>query len=856
MNSSQDQAPSRAPNVFAHWLGRREDLWVLIFFVLLTIVITWPVLNRLDTYIIGGESDAYLHLWNFHWVEDSFLRADGVRPWLGGVRLWTDRLFFPVGVSSAYQNIAWLHALVWAALRPLIGGFPAYSLVVLLFFVLNGWAGYRFVRDITGSVPAALLGGIVLLMWPATVDHSNQPNITTSGLVVMCMLHIRRLARRAALSDVLKLAGWGALLAVSRIQMVVLGAFVLIPYWLLCLTRLERKRIPGFVLRCAAAGLLAAIVSLPFTLPYVELHVLSGGTSDGLQVGFNSDEASNAVFYLLPRIGGVLAGEWVQRSTGSLGLLFPVYSSSIGVTTLALSAVATLRRRKDTLFWTGLVVLIFVLALGPEPRIVGLTLRWRPYVRAYLEAVVPLIREPRRFDVILSIPLSVLAAWGLVTIRHEPVLRKLGRAGAALAISLVIVEFLRLPHPTLPVNRVPAWYRSRADDEEDYGLLKIPMFRQWDETYMLYQLYHHKGLVHGHVSRVPASAYDFIDSVPLTWHLRHVVSDEPPEGDADVGLSLDLLHDARVRYIVIHRLFTTEDKVAVWRAWFPLTPYHEDQDVIVYRTDWRQQMAEIRSAPALTSGLRLPDLHLKPETTIPSGWLEVSAGWYLHVDADTGLCLMMLDGKDRVMVEDCTRRPGAFSSRRRATDTLLRTRHLIQVPHDAAPGTYRLCFRPSEAAISAPDLAQLVCSQFTVAARVRHFDPLPVEYPVGVGFGEQLRLIGFDLLSDGPDHLRLRLVWHALRRAEVSYKVFVHVIDAESREIAAQLDFVPRDWRYPTSEWQAEEYVDDVVSVDVGHLDPGTYEVYVGLYDPETRRRLSTDPALPDDAAFLVSLKR
>ena len=38
---------------------------------------------------------------------------------------------------------------------------------------------------------------------------------------------------------------------------------------------------------------------------------------------------------------------------------------------------------------------------------------------------------------------------------------------------------------------------------------------------------------------------------------------------------------------------------------------------------------------------------------------------------------------------------------------------------------------------------------------------------------------------------------------DISYKFYVHVFDAESGELAAQLDTVPRDWSYPTNVWDA-----------------------------------------------------
>ena len=66
---------------------------------------TWPAIARLNTHLAGGRPDTLVHQWTFWWVGQSVLT--GLNPFE------TDLLFYPVGVSLASHNIAWLNSALW-----------------------------------------------------------------------------------------------------------------------------------------------------------------------------------------------------------------------------------------------------------------------------------------------------------------------------------------------------------------------------------------------------------------------------------------------------------------------------------------------------------------------------------------------------------------------------------------------------------------------------------------------------------------------------------------------------------------------------------------------------------------------
>jgi len=832
----------------------REKVWVFLLFACLSVIATWPAVAHLDTAIIGQETDAYVHLWNFNWVSTE-------RPLANPEAFHTDRLFSPEGVSMTNQNVAWLHALAWLALRPMLGNFAAYTVVVVLGLAFNGYAGYLLGREVSGDVVPSLLAGLVMLLWPATMDHTNQPNMTTIGLVAMCLLYIHRLMTTGHSVEVLRLAFWGALVAISRVQLLLLAAPLVLPYAAFHLIRVDSSKRVARLGMCASAGLLAFLISTPVTLPYLSGFVDRNGGSSGPSVTYETQFATDLIFYVLPRLNGLLPAGAAQEAAHRMGLYVPFYAASLGWNVLILAGVGLVRgaaRGPRAPVWALLAGFLLLAAAGPEPRLLGFTLSVKPYSDLYHALLMPIVREPRRFNLILSIPMSVLAALGLSTYRRRDVGPRVRAYATVLVFVLVALEFGRVPHPTLPVDTVPSWYVEISHDEEDYALAYIPFVRQWDETHMLQQLVHGKGLAHAHISRTPESAFGFLKSIPLLAYLHAAepgVATAPPDKDWDIGLSLDLMAEAGIRYIVMDRQFVTDARIAAWEGWFALPPIHRDQDVVVFATEWRQQAAEIQ-APVLSHGERVLNYGLEPRSTVPAGWVEAHVSWTTPGDAPHVLCLEVVSPDQRIVSETCDLQVRDAETQQHGSSSLLRAGSLVQIPADADTGTFRLCLRaPTQedgsGGASGGRRSRPVCRPVRV---VREYSAPSVEMAVGEDLGQSITLFGFDVLEVTADALALRMIWFARNDPGRSYKMFLHVTAPSTGELAAQADYIPRTWTYPTDIWLGGEYIDDEVSIDISSLEPGVYDVFAGIYDPESGARLKTPQG--EDAIWLMPLWR
>ena len=131
--------------------------------------------------------------------------------------------------------------------------------------------------------------------------------------------------------------------------------------------------------------------------------------------------------------------------------------------------------------------------------------------------------------------------------------------------------------------------------------------------------------------------------------------------------------------------------------------------------------------------------------------------------------------------------------------------------------------------------------QILVRGRQRQFEVPPMENPLKAHLGEAVSLLGYDLEEDevAPGEVvHLTLYWQARQEMDVSYTVFVHLLDAQNR-IWGQRDSMPDGGQYPTTGWLAGEVVKDEYEIAVDPTAPaGEYLIEVGLYD-------ATQPGYP-----------
>ncbi|MFN2138817.1 MAG: hypothetical protein ACK2UK_22870, partial [Candidatus Promineifilaceae bacterium] len=405
--------------------------------------------------------------------------------------------------------------------------------------------------------------------------------------------------------------------------------------------------------------------------------------------------------------------------------------------------------------------------------------------------------------------------------------------GVTAVLALLIALGDHVPDYPLLDLETPAWYESLAAEPGQFGLVTIPFSRTFDEFGMSYQLTHNKALAGGHVSRPPREAYAFIDSTPFLDGQREQTPEPPADGDIS-GLLRPLAAN-NLPYLVIHKRFLTPAQVTMWRNWLGIPALHDDAELLVYPTGLAAG-EDFEFTATAVPGLGYVAGRLENATIGVGEPLQVVSHWALAPGAPRQgeLSYTLLDetGEVAAMIN----RPFSFAAAD-GTVQLAALQEILALPQTPAAGTYRV--KVELVAEDGRSSGEFDLGLLYVTAEGRVFDLPHPQTPLAISFGDTLSLAGVDGPLLNGQSLDLTLFWQMLQETDISYKIFVHLFDATSGDLVAQLDTVPRDWQYPTNAWHSGEYVSDRLSLATGGLAPGAYRLEIGVYHPDTGERLT-----------------
>lgn len=185
-----------------------------------------------------------------------------------------------------------------------------------------------------------------------------------------------------------------------------------------------------------------------------------------------------------------------------------------------------------------------------------------------------------------------------------------------------------------------------------------------------------------------------------------------------------------------------------------------------------------------------------------------------------------------------------------APGTLLYASYSLAAPRDRGDHTYLIEVRLRSGERSLPWLPsiRLPVGFARVKDRV-HVERLPEGVKqAAADFGDTARLRAYTSTATGigpGEGLSYTFYWEALTPTEKSYRVFVHLMDAEGK-IVAQHDGIPAGGELPTNIWSQGEIIEDDHTLPLpAQLPPGEYAVRAGFYSPETGERLPISSRLP-----------
>jgi len=496
----------------------------LAWYVLLAVAFTWPL--ALDPFgrlaALHGPGDPYLNLWILGWDVETISRApaDVVTG-----RVFDAPIFHPARQTLAYSDhflvvavMAWpLYALTGSAVF-------AYNMVLALSLLASALAMHAFVREVTGSTWAALVGGTVWGFWPYHFTHLGHLQLQATYAMPLVALALHRLVARPSWRGALALGAAGAFQAATSIYWGVIGAVGAAVSLVSLIVATGGRRTATVLARVAVAAVIGAVLVAPFVWPYLQVQRREGFTRNLFEAARHA--ATPASYVSAPEANAIYGRTgWLRTDRGAEHELFP----GVVVTALALYGLVVARRRgSGPLAAAAAATLVtgFVLSLGPDG-IRSLYATLHAYVFGFQG-----IRAPARFAVLVAFGLATLAAIATREITDGPRGRWIGLG----LLALLAIEYYPGPLAWTPAPRTTSRASAFLARQEGPGaVIYLPMRGDFENTpYMLEALGHRRPIVNGYSGQRPpffggaVAALSAFPSVESAW----------------------MLHDLDVRFIV------------------------------------------------------------------------------------------------------------------------------------------------------------------------------------------------------------------------------------------------------------------------------------------------------------------
>jgi hypothetical protein len=439
------------------------------FFLAAAVAMTWPLGIRLST-ALSDLGDPIGNTWILNWVCHALTHAP--------LQLFDSPLYVPSRLPLAFsENLIG----VAIAVLPfhLAGAAPVtvYNIALLLGFAFSGYGAFVLARMLTGSIPGALVAGIVFAFVGWKFDHLSHMQLQWSGWIPLLLAAVIAYWRAPSTRGALLIAAAFVMNGLTNIHYFLFGSFAAVTTVLV----LAEKRDRRFWLQLAGAFVLGGLVLLPVLLPY---RIVAN------EYRMRRDKAT-------ARSGSAHLSAWLVATPRSAvyGKLPPpelqkhemqLWPGLVAIA-LALWSAAPWRRtprqsggkppHSIAILWLMIGVLG---SLGMHAFFHSLLYRNFPVFQA--------IRAPVRWAVIAYLGLAILAAFGVMRIKRRPL--------ALAMIPLALVDLwprIRWEHV---VADTPPAYRWLAKTNIE-PLIEVPAGGGNEFRYALGSAAHHRKQFNG-----------------------------------------------------------------------------------------------------------------------------------------------------------------------------------------------------------------------------------------------------------------------------------------------------------------------------------------------------------------------
>ncbi len=611
----------------------RRDGVVILIYILLALVLTYPLIAHLDTHVPGRGVDDPALTWNQWWLKFSIFN-------LGASPLYSDYIYYPLGVNLVADTSTFLNGVLSLPLQFLFGVIVATNLLVYFALVAGGYGTFLLARETLGvarhniesDIAAAIAGAFYAFgAWHINYVAAGHLMLLSNEWIPFFALYLIRSDKARWKNGAL--AGlFFALTAWTELTFIPFIATLTVLYVVYVIASGFREAISAmrfgdcFVGTPALPGgaredrLRATLAPHPFGSAgvaslFVRVHprptILNLSTfaiiaiigvspllvsllADTLRYGYYIAPGQGRVQVFSAEPISFFVPSFTHPLVGALGNALTNANTSyafVGYAALILAALGFIFQRasRDARFWCAAAIFFALILLGPTLIVAGQNTNV-PMPFALVRAI-PFVnanRYPVRFNAMLMLALTPLIAFGaarLMQRRRTVILSAL--------VALLALEQLAFPIPLTDL-RAGAIFQTIRDEPGDFTVLDLPL--GWRDSVAIQgaldykaqflQTIHEKRLIGGLVSRHPNFKYQYFLELPVINSLIALENgreiDEARRAQ-DRARAPTVLRFFDIRYVEAHRALTDARVLEYARDLFSLTEIYRDDERIVYR---------------------------------------------------------------------------------------------------------------------------------------------------------------------------------------------------------------------------------------------------------------------------------
>ncbi len=488
MSGERPPSPRPAPGA--------SNILYLFVFLLLSLLLTWPVATRPFDYVISEFMDVSTAFYNFLWFHHSIF-VFHTSPWTNPL------LDYPFGYSMAFYPM-WIPYDILGL--PFImaldaQGMPlAFNFATLISTLACGFCAFLLVRHLTRDPAAALVAGAALAFCPFRLWNLTRIHVSCLELLAISFYFFLRLARESGRGPLVGFIISASLLVYTSPPYTADMAMAL-AIALVFLAVIEKDKVltRATAKRVITAGAAIVVVCSPFLVRAgIEVFTMEGAVQpEEVRAPFSANLAGfvlpgsnlRSFSFLCP--GGGPHSAWVSREHGIFG-----YEVFLGYSVLTLALLGVVFRRRQARLWLILAALFMLMSLGPVLHAgpvsfdLSMPYEWMASVLPWLR----LERSPVRHLGVAMVCLIALSGMGLAAARQR--LQGFRRTGLTLvALAAVLLEFNQAP---LDLSRipVPAFVKELRDDPAPGAVLDLPLISEIRRLAGYYHMHHMRPLAY------------------------------------------------------------------------------------------------------------------------------------------------------------------------------------------------------------------------------------------------------------------------------------------------------------------------------------------------------------------------